>query len=216
MKSPKLRFINYILAVCNLALAAILYPSLPEQIPMNWNIDGTVTYDDKHLIFLMCGMAILFAFLFDILPKIDPRKKNYEKFGGFYDVFCIFMQGFLLMMTGIILMETFRPGTLSVPLIIMISTGILFLFIGNYMPKVRSNYYMGIKTPWTLSSEEVWHKTHRLGGKCFCIAGIIMIIFAFLPDQTVMFWITMLCTIIAGIIPTIMSYIWWKQEQHNL
>lgn len=216
MKSPKLRIINYILAVCNFALAAILYPSLPEQIPLNWSTDGTVSYGDKYQIFLMCGMSVLFAFLFDILPKIDPRKKNYQKFSSFYDGFCIFMQGFLLVMTGIILTESFRPGTLSVPLIIMLSTGILFLFIGNFMPKLKSNFYMGIKTSWTLSSEEVWRKTHRLGGKCFCIAGIIMIVSAFLPDHTVTFWITMFCTIIAAIIPTVMSYIWWKQEQAGL
>ncbi len=216
MKSPKLRIINYVLAVCNLALTAILYPSLPEQIPLNWDIDGTVSYGDKYQIFLMCGMAVLFAFMFDILPKIDPRKKNYHKFGGFYDGFCVFMQGFLLMMTGIVLTESFRPGTLLVPLIVMLSIGILFLFIGNFMPKIKSNFYMGIKTPWALSSEEVWRKTHRLGGKCYCIAGIIMILCAFLPNQTFAFWSTMVCVIIASIIPTVMSYIWWKQEQQNL
>ena len=213
MKNPKLRIINYMLAVCNIALAAILYPSLPDQIPMNWGIDGTVSYSDKHEIFLMCGMAVLFAFLFDVLPKIDPRKKNYQKFGGYYDGFCVFMQVFLLGMTGTILVETFRPGTISVPVVVMLAVGILFIFIGNFMPKIKSNFYMGIKTPWALSSEEVWRKTHRLGGKCFVTAGMIMIVSAFLPNQTAAYWITMGCVMISAVIPTVMSYIWWKQEQ---
>lgn len=213
MKSPRLRIVNYILAVCNLALAAILYPALPEQIPMNWGANGSVSYSDKYQIFQMCGMAVLFAVMFDVLPKIDPRKKNYQKFGSYYDGFCVFMQAFLLGMTGIILTESFHPGTISVSVVVLIAVGILFLFIGNFMPKIKSNFYMGIKTPWALSSEEVWRKTHRLGGKCFCIAGLIMIVGAFFSDQVFSFWLTMICVMISVTIPTVMSFVWWKQEQ---
>lgn len=215
MKNRKLRIVNYALAVCNLLLAAVFYPSLPDQIPMNWGTDGTVSYNDKYELFLMCGMAVLFAFLFDILPHIDPRKKNYQKFGPYYDGFCIFMQIFLLLMTGIILTESFRPGTLSVPMIVMLGIGILFLFLGNIMPKLKSNFYMGIRTPWTLSSEEVWRKTHRLGGKCFFLSGLLMIGCAFLPSLELAFWITMACILVMCLIPTVMSYIWWRREQNS-
>lgn len=215
MKNHKLRIANYVLAICNLGLAAVLYPALPDQIPMNWGADGTVSYSAKSQLFLMCGMALLIAFLFDILPKIDPRRKNYQKFGPYYDGFCIFMQIFLLAMTGIVLTESFRPGTISVPVVVMIGVGILFLFIGNMLPKVKSNFYMGIKTPWALSNDEVWRKTHRLAGKCFFLSGLIMIISAFLPNQKLIFWLTMACVLAACLIPTVMSYVWWKQEQKS-
>lgn len=214
MKNRKLRLVAYLLAVGTLLLTAVLYPSLPDQIPMNWGLDGSVSYNDKYQIIFMSGMGIVLAILFDVLPKIDPRRKNYQKFGSYYDTFCVFMQLFLLIMNGMVLTESFRPNTVSVPMITMICVGILFLFIGNIMPKIKSNFYMGIKTPWALSSEEVWRKTHRLGGKCFFLAGIIMIASTFLPNQKLVYWITFACVMIASLVPGIMSYIWWKQEQN--
>lgn len=215
MKNKKFRIANYAIAIFHILLAGILYPSLPQQIPMNWGFNGTVSYSDKHQLFFLCGMALFMAFLFDILPKIDPRNKNYVKFGSYYDYFCIFMQIFLLIMTGIILMESFRPGSLSVPMIVMILTGILFVFLGNVMPKIKSNFYMGFKTPWTLSSEEVWYKTHRLGGKCFFLAGILMIALSFLANEKISFWLIMGAILIASALPMVMSYVWWKQEQKD-
>ena len=213
MTNRILRIANYLIAALNLLAAAVSYPSLPDQIPMHWDFNGTVSYNDKYQLFLMCGMAVLFAFMFDLLPKIDPRRKNYQKFSTYYDSFCIFMQVFLLIMTGIILVESFRPGTVSVPVIVMLGVGSLFLFIGNIMPKVKSNFYMGIKTPWALSSEEVWRKTHRLGGKCFFLAGLVMLLGAFFSSRQLIAWIIFACVMIASIIPGIMSYIWWRQEQ---
>lgn len=215
MKNRKLRIAAYALAIITLLMTVVLYPSLPDQIPMTWGTDGTVGYNDKYQIFFMSGMGILFAVLFDILPKIDPRRKNYQKFGSYYDGFCVFMQLFLLIMNGVILTESFRPGTVSVPVITMLCMGILFLFIGNILPKVKSNFYMGIKTPWALSSEEVWRKTHRLGGKCFFLVGIVLIASSFLPDQKAVFWITFVCIMAACLIPSAMSYIWWRREQNK-
>lgn len=213
MKNRKLRIVNYVLAVCNLLLAAVFYSFLPDRIPMNWGTDGTVSYNDKYQIFFMCGMAVLLALVFDVLPHIDPRKQNYQKFGSYYDGFCIFMQLFLLAITGIVLTESLRPGTLSVPTLSMLGVGILFLFVGNIMPKIKSNFYIGVKTPWTLSSEDVWRRVHRLGGKCFFLAGIILIVCAFLPSQEFAFWLTFICIMVICLLPVVMSYIWWRKEQ---
>ena len=214
MKNPKMRILTYLMAAAGLLLAAVLYPRLPEQIPTNWNLDGSVTYGGRYTIFLTSGTGLVLAVLFDVLPKIDPRRENYQKFGGYYDLFCVLMEVFLLVMNGIILTETFRPGTLSVPMTVMLGTGFLFLFIGNAMPKFRSNFYMGIKTPWTISSEEVWRKTHRLGGKCFFAAGLVSILIAFLPlDSTVLFGLYTAFLLISCLAPAVLSYFWWRQEQ---
>lgn len=149
MKNRKLRIAAYFLAIITLLITVVLYPSLPDRIPMTWRSNGTVSYEDKYHIFFMSGM------------------------------------------------------------------GILFLFIGNILPKVKSNFYMGIKTPWALSSEEVWRKTHRLGGKCFFLAGIAITVSSFLPHQEPVFRITFACIMAACLIPGIMSYIWWRQEQNK-
>ncbi len=215
MKNRKLRILNYLFAFMNLLLAVGIYRFLPDQIPMNWGLDGSVSYGDKRQIFLVCGMGLVCAILFDLLPRIDPRRRNYEKFKGFYDCFCVIMQLFLLAMAGILLTEAFRPGTVSVPKVVMAAVGLLFLFLGNMMPKFKSNFYCGIKTPWSLSSEEVWRKTHRLGGKCFCAAGLLFFLSAFLPFSGAIWWLVFACTMIASLVPSVMSYVWWKQEQKS-
>lgn len=216
MKNPKMRILNYLLAAAGLLLAVLLYPRLPKQIPTHWNTDGTVTFGSRSTIFLTGGMGLLLAVLFDVLPKIDPRRQNYQKFGTYYDLFCVLMQIFLLGMNGVILTETFRPGTVSVPKMVIAGIGLLFLFIGNIMPKFRSNFYMGIKTPWTISSEEVWRKTHRLGGKCFFLAGLLCLLCGFLPFQNeVLLTVCTACILLAAFLPAVMSYIWWRREQEH-
>ena len=89
--------------------------------------------------------------------------------------------------------------------------GILFLFIGNELPKVKSNFFMGIRTPWALCSEENWRRTHRLGGKCFFTAGIILILAAFLPSQKLVFGIMFVLIMVASLVPTLMSYLWYRK-----
>lgn len=216
MKNRNMRILTYLLAIGSLILAALLYPSLPEQIPTTWSFNGTVSYSNKITIFHICGMGLLIAVLTDFLPIIDPRRSNYLKFNKYYDFFCFFLQVFLLLMNLVIITEAYRPGTLSVPTITMLAIGLLFLIIGNMMPKFKSNFYFGIKTPWTLSSEEVWHKTHRLGGKCFFLAGLLLLVCPFLPlKATLIYTLTLICVLIASLIPTIMSYLWWRQEQKN-
>lgn len=216
MKNPRMRILTYVLAAITLLAAAVLYPTLPDQIPTHWNQNGTVTYGARSTIFLTAGMGLLLAVLFDVLPKIDPRRQNYQKFGSYYDTFCVLMQFFLLIVNGVIFTETLRPGTLSVPMIIMVMIGCLFLFLGNIMPKIKSNFYMGIKTPWTISSEEVWRKTHRLGGKCFFAVGLLSVLSAFLPwKNEVFFGCYTALVLIACLVPGIMSYVWWKQEQRR-
>ncbi|MDO4268547.1 MAG: SdpI family protein [Eubacteriales bacterium] len=211
MKSRNLRIANYVLAVCCVLLTAVLYPFLPGRVPIHWDISGAVSYGPKAQIFLLCGMSAVFAGLFDLLPRIDPRRKHYEKFGKYYDWFCILMQLFLLIMTGVVLVESFRPGTLSVPVVVMLCVGLLFLFLGNIMPKVKSNFYIGFRTPWALSSEENWRRTHRLGGKCFFVSGVVTLLSCFIPDQTVAFWLVMIALLVSALIPTVMSYVWYRK-----
>ena len=215
MRNTKLRIANYVIAVFNLLLAVVFYPALPDRIPMNWSFDGTAAYSAKYEIFLMCGMGILIAFLLDVLPKIDPRRQNYQRFSSYYDSFCVVMQVFLLAMTGIELTESFLPGTASVKYITMRAVGLLFMYIGNIMPKFKSNFYCGVKTPWALSSEEVWRKSQRLGGKCFFIAGILIIFSMLLPGSEAAFAVVMAAVFAAALIPSVMSYVWWRQEQNS-
>lgn len=211
MKNKNYKILAYVLGIIPVIVLAFVYSKLPDQVPTHWDIDGTVTFSDKWQIWMLASMGLIFAILFDVLPKIDPRKESYKRFNKYYDGFCLVMIGFMDIMYGIILSESFVPGRISVSKVVMILIGGLFIFLGNIMPKIKSNFYMGIKTPWTLSNVDVWNKTHRLGGKLMFGVGIMMVICGFWIEGQVIFWIMMAGIIVATLVPTVMSYIWYKR-----
>ena len=118
----------------------------------------------------------------------------------------------MLMLNGVIITETLHPGTLSVPMFILLSTGILFVVIGNFMPKFKSNFYMGIKNPWTLSSDQVWRKTHRLGGKLYAGCGILTLLSSLLFSDRLTGIFLMVLVIGSTIIICLASWLWWRKE----
>ncbi len=210
MTNKKLRIINYGISILVLVCTIFIYPHLPAEIPTQWGFDGHVSYGPKRTIWLISGMLILFAFLFDYLPQIDPRRKNYQKFGAIYDYFCVGMQIFLAVTVGIIISESFYPGRIDAPKIVLLMLSILFLCIGNIMPKIQSNFFMGIKTPWTLSNEDIWRKTHRLGGKLYVGCGIITLLSSmFLPMRLTL---VILMVLVFGSTAAVYlaSYLWWR------
>lgn len=213
MKNKKLRILTYGIAALVFVIVAVLYPRLPDQIPTNWGFNGSITYGSRSNIWILTAMLPLFAVLYDVMPHIDPRRQNYEKFSRFYDGFCVGMQLFLAIMIGILIRESFFPGRIKVIRIVYIMLAVMFLLIGNYLPKVQSNFYMGIKTPWTLSSDEVWRKTHRLGGKLYAACGILILLSALLLPASASGVILLILVIGSTLVITLASWLWWRKEQ---
>lgn len=211
MKDKRLRALNYGIAFGMVIVVAFLYPRLPKQIPTNWSFDGSVTYGPRHTIWMITGMLVFFAFMYDILPYIDPRKKNYQKFGKIYDLFGVGLQIFLAITVGIIISESFYPGRIHASKVVLIILSLLFVLIGNFMPKIQSNFFMGIKTPWTLSNYEVWRKTHRLAGRLYVGSGILTLLASVLfpvPVAGGVLFVTVLGTSVAV---ALASYLWWRK-----
>lgn len=211
MKSNKSRILVYLLALLPVLLLTFLYRQLPEQIPTHWNLDGTVTYSVKANSWLLVLIGPVLAVLFDIMPKIDPRRNNYRRFGKYYDGFCIFMMIFLFIMNGITLSEAFYPGKISVSKTIMLLLSVLFIFMGNIMPKIKSNFYFGIKTPWTLSNEDIWCKTHRLTGQLFFWSGFVLLFATFLVSDLLLFSLLLIVVFTCSLLPMLMSYLWYQK-----
>ncbi|MFV0497934.1 MAG: SdpI family protein [Candidatus Fimivivens sp.] len=201
-----------VLALLPLALTAWFYPRLPAAIPMQWHLDGSVRYDPKHNLWIMAAISPLLAVLLPLLPKIDPRKRNYSKFSATYQAFMLVMLLFLLMLHCVIISEALNPGRIAVPTVAISSVGLLCVFLGNIMPKIKSNFYMGVRTPWTLSDPDVWFKTHRLCGHLFFVGGLFICICPFLLSQeTAFFALTVTIILMAGL-PAVMSYLWYRQN----
>ena len=210
-KVSKIRIVMWIFAIAPLMLVAVMYNRLPAQVPTNWGFNGEISYGSKSTLWWLAGMSPALAALFMLLPKIDPRKKNYEIFREIYDGFTLFMALFMLGLVALVISESLNPGRLSVELVIVVACGLLFAFIGNMMPKVKSNFFVGVKTPWALSNTEVWNKTHRLAGYLFFFGGLLTVLIAFFLREHALFITLMVIVAIISIVPVVMSYIWFKK-----
>lgn len=176
-------------AIIGLSIAgtAYLYDQLPEQIPVHWGIDGQIDrYGDRSFAFLTATLPLLLYGLFLIIPKIDPRKDSYDKHEKAYTMIA---SSTMVLIIGIhwTTMAFSLGFSINIPFVIKLSIGLLFILIGNYLPQVKHNYTLGIRTPWTLASEIVWNKTHRAGGYAFVILGLIWCGLAFVNQPWVFF-----------------------------
>lgn len=198
----------------SLAAGALLYDQLPDRVPSHWNIRGEVDgYSSRFwgafgIPLLNAGIYVMML----VLPLIDPRRDNYQKFAGAYRVFRVV---FVVFMTGVYLLvlATVFGARIPVDRAMMAGISILFLVLGNYMGQIRHNYFVGIKTPWTLANEEVWQKTHRLGGRLWVAAGLTGLIASFIGGT----WGGIVLGISLGasaIIPMVYSYLEFKRTQN--
>ena len=194
---------------------AVLYPKLPEMVPVHWDLDGGVTYGEKIKLFPLAGLSLVFGIFMPFLAKIDPRKQNYERFADAYFGTRIILLVFMIVMMSITLTESLYPGFLQVGRVVCAMVAVMFILLGNLMPKFKSNFFTGMKTPWALSNENVWNKTQRLGGRLFFFGGLVILISCFMVPEKQLFWGTMGIMLLICLIPTVMSYLWYQQEAHG-
>lgn len=204
-----------ILSIIPILITAVFYNSLPAQIPTHWGINGDVTYSPKSEIWIILGISFALIPLFVIIPKIDPKKNNYARFSSIYEAFCIIMMLFMAVINCMILLEAMRPGSVSVSKIIPFMVGLLFIYIGNIMPKIKHNYTFGIKTPWALADPEVWSRSNRLAGFISFAGGIIITVSAFFLSEKAVFALLMVFVAVFALVPTVMSYVWFKNTQKD-
>lgn len=206
----------WLLALLPLVLVAVFYARLPDEVPMHWGFDGEIDrYGSKNELWLIGALGPLFALLFQFLPRLDPKKRNYERFHTYYEAFALVLVAFIAVMMGIALLESFRPGTVSMGRVVSALVGLLFVFIGNLMGKVKPNFFMGIRNPWTISNPDVWNRAHRLGGGLFFLTGLATVVSAILLPEPLTFGVLMGGTLVTALIPTVMSYLWYRKKERE-
>lgn len=189
----------------------LIYSYLPMQIPVHWDINGDVDrYGNRINIIYLGLIPIIIYILFLILPVIDPRRKNYDKHKKAYRMT---KYGVILLMTSIswiTILYTLEVIS-DITRLLFWMIGIIFLLFGNYMRQIRSNFFFGIRNPWTLSNDVVWKKTHRLGGITFVLTGIGIILGSFFgPIVTFIFLMTGIVAIL--FVSTLYSYLVYNKE----
>ena len=209
----KKKILKYLLMAAPFLMILAVYNKLPADVPMHWNIHGEIDrYGSRNELFLIAGINVFLGVYMSAVAKIDPKQKNYTKFRETYDWMVIWTLGFMTVLMGVVLTETMQPGTINISKVACIMVGILFIVLGNMMPKVKQNFFTGVKTPWALSSETVWNKTQRLGGKSMVLGGVLILLSGFLSNGKATVFLIILTAILISILPMVMSYIWYKQE----
>lgn len=192
---------------------AVLWNQLPDQMASHWNandeVDGTIS---KFWGVLMMPLVTLGMFgLFIFLPNIDPLKANIAQFRGVFNLFILFITVFMLYIHTLTIVwslgyQNFKMSAAMLPFL-----GVLFIFVGYLLRQAKRNFFIGIRTPWTLSSDSVWDKTHQLGSVLFMASGVLSIAGSFFGGMTA-FWMLFVPLIGSTLVLVVYSYLLYRNE----
>jgi uncharacterized membrane protein len=210
MTVTRINWISLLLVAAQFAVAAWFYPDLPDPVPSHWNAAGEVdgwTPKPWGVLLLPIVSAALWLML-AVLPAISPKGFRLEAARRAYDIIWFVL---LLFMGGVqvfVYLAALGRGGPGIEQIVPLMTGGLFILIGNYLGKFPRNFFIGIRTPWTLASDEVWNRTHRLGGWVFIVAGVLIAASAFFPDAIMLLVIT---ATLAALVPVLYSLLLYRR-----
>lgn len=205
-----------ILILLAFGLSIWAYPSLPDPVVTHWGINGQPDgYSQRWFgTFLMPALLVGLTALFIFLPKLDPLKKNWAEFRGSYSLFITLLVAFLVYIHGLTLFSNIYPNRFNIGKMMMPALAGLLLVLGYIMPKLKRNWFIGIRTPWTISNDESWRKTHLLGAKLFTLAGLASL--TILISPVVGFWVFMSTLLGSTVILVVYSYLVYRSETEKL
>jgi uncharacterized membrane protein len=206
----KIIILNLLIIFLSFAIGIYFYPMMPKFMASHWNTEGLVDgYISKFWgLFLMPLISLGLFLLFISIPQIDPLKENVKKFRKYFDFFILILTLFLFYLY--LLTIFWNLGLeFNMNLVLPPALGILFFYIGILTEKTKRNWFIGIRTPWTLSNDKVWEKTHKIGGKMFKITGLIAILGMFFGEYAV--WFIIIPAIFVAIYTIIYSYFEYKK-----
>ena len=206
------RWYPALLVVITFAASIIVYPRLPARVPTHWNIRGQVDgYGPRWIsTFLLPAMLLVLWGLLRFLPRIDPRRANYAKMQGTYDL-VVNLTLTLLAALHLVLLGAVAGAPISIARVVPALVGVSLVVIGNVLPRARPNWWFGIRTPWTLSNDRVWERTHRVGGYVMTAIGALAILASIL-GVTVASAAVGIAAAALGLGLIAYSYFAWKQE----
>lgn len=214
MKSKKAIVVMWVLALLPAAMLALAWSHLPERVPFHWDVHGQVdNWASPTALWGLCAIGPVVALLFQFLPRLDPKRENYEKFQGKYELVALVVLFFMAAIMAVTLVESLWPGRLDVGRLACLAVGGMLLVLGNLMGKIKSNWFLGFRTPWALSDPDVWNKTQRMGGWVFVISGALLIFSSLLVPTEVMLG-AFLAVLLGGIALTYYkSWKWFREKK---
>lgn len=199
--------------VLSFALAAYFYPQMPERIASHWNAAGQADgYMNKLWgLFLLPVISVFVYGLLLLIPTLDPKKENIAKFRGYFDRFLAVMVLFFFYLYVLTLLWNLGYVSFSMTALLAPAFGVLFYYCGVLMENAKMNWFIGIRTPWTLSSENVWDKTHRRGGVLFKAAGALSLAGFLFPDYAIAIMVGPM--LLVSLYLVLYSYLEYRKEK---
>ncbi len=211
MKTRNIQILIVGLILISFLMGAYLYTYMPEKMASHWDANGRVNGYMPELsgLFLLPVISAILFLAFMLIPKIDPLKANIEKFRGHFDVFVLLLFVFLFYIHMLIMLWNlgyrFNIMQLLAP-----ALGVIIYYSGVMTENAKQNWFIGVRTPWTLSSEVVWDKTNKLAGKLFKVAGVLAVMGLVFPKYAI--FLILVPVILAAVYPVIYSYQKYQQE----
>jgi uncharacterized membrane protein len=211
MKTRNIQILIVGLILISFLMGAYLYPYMPEKMASHWDENGRVNGYMPALwgLFLLPVISAVLFLAFMLIPKIDPLKANIEKFRGHFDVFVLLLFVFLLYIHMLTLLWNigYRFNIIQH---LAPALGMIIYYAGVMTENAKQNWFIGVRTPWTLSSEVVWDKTNKLAGKLFRGAGVLAAMGLVFPKYAIL--LILVPVILAAVYPIIYSYQKYQQE----
>ena len=205
-KHLKTLIITSILTLLPIVAGIYLWNTLPEQIPSHWNVNGEIDgWSSKpFFVFGLPGIMLAAQWLCVLGTAADPKKANHS------DKVMHLVLWIIPVLSIVLSAMTYMTAlghTVRVEMIMPLIIGLVFTIIGNYLPKCKQSYTVGIKLPWTLSSEENWNRTHRFAGRLWLVCGLGIMLTAFIGG----FWVFLPIVLVMVLVPTLYSYILYRK-----
>ncbi len=202
--------VGFILVLATVAVSVWAYPSMPSQVPTHWDLAGHVNrYSSKLVaVSIVPEIAGFVWLLMLVLPAISPRGFRLDDFAGpFYTSTLAIIAVILAIHIGLVRAQV--TGSTPSRALFLVPIGMLFIVIGSLMGRFKRNFWIGVRTPWTLASDEVWQRTNRLGGTLFVIGGVVLAATNLLRNGVAGALIGIVAVI--AIVPVVYSYVLYRR-----
>jgi uncharacterized membrane protein len=210
MKLNRTQVVSALLVAAPFVFAALMYPKLPEQMPMRWGPSGQPASFVSKPVGALFGplLSVIISVVFLVLDRAATARASFATSQRTFDVLKVTFLAFTLLLTVVTQLAAAGASN-AVNQYIPGLVGLLFVVLGNFMGKLTQNYFIGIRTPWTLSSKEVWFKTHRLAGRLFVVCGLVMVVASTVRAPIA---IILAAAAMAAVIPVVYSYLLHRRQ----
>jgi uncharacterized membrane protein len=202
-----------IMIIASTLVGIALWDRLPDPMASHWNASDQVDgYMSKFWgVFLMPLMTAGLVLFFLVIPKIDPLKANIAAFRDAFNLLIVLFVGFMVYIYFLTLLWNLGYTGFNMSEAMLPALGILFIFVGYLLRKAKRNFFIGIRTPWTLSSDRVWDETHRVGSVLFMIAGVLAFLGSLVGGMNA-FWFIFVPIMVSVLVTLVYSYILYQRE----